>query len=214
MISVRIVLGCCLLLLGLPNSCLGHKPSDSYLRIELQGDSFVTEWDIALKDLEILVGLDADQDGNITWRELRHQRQAIVAHAISRIQFTADGVECCPRIRDLLVCTHSDGAYAVLLIDTNCPPKPRSLKICYSLLFDVDPTHRGLILFNDGQQVTTHILSPNANTVEIRPGRATSATPLAEFFREGIWHIWIGFDHILFLLTLLAPAVVVSKDGT
>ena len=29
-----------------------------------------------------------------------------------------------------------------------------------------------------------------------------------DFRREGVWHIWIGFDHILFLLALLLPAVV------
>jgi hypothetical protein len=28
-----------------------------------------------------------------------------------------------------------------------------------------------------------------------------------EFIWQGIWHIWIGFDHILFLLVLLLPAV-------
>ena len=27
------------------------------------------------------------------------------------------------------------------------------------------------------------------------------------YLRDGVWHIWIGFDHILFLLALLLPAV-------
>ncbi|MGH8809316.1 MAG: HupE/UreJ family protein, partial [Noviherbaspirillum sp.] len=27
------------------------------------------------------------------------------------------------------------------------------------------------------------------------------------YVQEGVWHIWIGFDHILFLLALLLPAV-------
>ena len=30
---------------------------------------------------------------------------------------------------------------------------------------------------------------------------------------EGVWHIWKGFDHILFLLTLLFPAVIVYRNG-
>jgi hypothetical protein len=34
----------------------------------------------------------------------------------------------------------------------------------------------------------------------------------ASFVREGIWHIWIGYDHILFLLSLLLPAVLVWRD--
>ena len=29
--------------------------------------------------------------------------------------------------------------------------------------------------------------------------------------RDGVWHIWIGYDHILFLLSLLLPAVLVRE---
>ena len=31
--------------------------------------------------------------------------------------------------------------------------------------------------------------------------------------REGVWHIWIGYDHILFLLSLLLPAVLRREAG-
>jgi hypothetical protein len=30
---------------------------------------------------------------------------------------------------------------------------------------------------------------------------------------EGVWHIWLGFDHILFLVSLLLPAVLVRRGG-
>jgi hypothetical protein len=30
---------------------------------------------------------------------------------------------------------------------------------------------------------------------------------------EGVWHIWIGFDHILFLVALLLPAVASRVQG-
>jgi hypothetical protein len=33
-------------------------------------------------------------------------------------------------------------------------------------------------------------------------------TQFVDYLREGVWHIWIGFDHILFLLSLLLPAVL------
>jgi hypothetical protein len=32
---------------------------------------------------------------------------------------------------------------------------------------------------------------------------------LRQYVVEGVWHIWVGFDHILFLLSLLLPAVLV-----
>jgi hypothetical protein len=33
-----------------------------------------------------------------------------------------------------------------------------------------------------------------------------------DYVRHGVWHIWIGFDHILFLLSLLLPAVLVRHE--
>ena len=35
---------------------------------------------------------------------------------------------------------------------------------------------------------------------------------MRQYVVEGIWHIWVGSDHILFLLSLLLPAVLVRRD--
>jgi hypothetical protein len=35
----------------------------------------------------------------------------------------------------------------------------------------------------------------------------------SDYVRHGVWHIWIGFDHILFLVSLLLPAVLVRQEG-
>jgi hypothetical protein len=32
-----------------------------------------------------------------------------------------------------------------------------------------------------------------------------------DYAREGVWHIWIGFDHILFLVSLLLPSVLLGS---
>ena len=79
-------------------------------------------------------------------------------------------------------------------------------------MFDVDPTHRGLVLFEDGRGVSTHVLSPEWQQVELRPGESNHWLTLLEYIREGVWHIWIGLDHILFLLSLLLPAVLVRRE--
>ena len=81
------------------------------------------------------------------------------------------------------------------------------LSIHYNLLFDVDPTHRGLVLYNNGAVASTHVLSPSAQTLELQTGESGLWKSLMDYIQVGIWHIWIGFDHILFLLSLLLPAV-------
>jgi hypothetical protein len=34
-----------------------------------------------------------------------------------------------------------------------------------------------------------------------------------QYVHEGIWHIWLGYDHVLFLIALLLPAVLRRAEG-
>lgn len=188
-------------------STYAHKPSDSYLRIKGGNELLTLEWDIALKDLEFLVGLDDNRDSNITWGELKAKRQAIIAHALSRLNLSVDGQACELDVTELLVSRHSDGSYAQLKIETDCPGDAPTLDLSYSLLFDADPTHRGLVLFENATAASTHVLSPESPTLQLRAGETNLWHAFVDYVKEGIWHIWIGFDHILFLLCLLLPAV-------
>jgi len=61
-----------------------HKPSDSYLTLRAEGVSVAGQWDIALRDLDFALGLDADADGRITWGEVRARHGDIAAYALQR----------------------------------------------------------------------------------------------------------------------------------
>src|SRR5262245_31172039 len=130
-----------------------HKPSDSYLTLRIEGSEIVGQWDIALRDLDLALGLDADQDGAITWGEVRKRHTDISAYALTRLQLLADGASCPARTGEQLVDHHSDGAYAVLRFTAHCPRAPATLELRYHLLFDLDPQHRGLLQLQRGAQV-------------------------------------------------------------
>jgi hypothetical protein len=46
---------------------------------------------------------------------------------------------------------------------------------------------------------------------QFQGGQASRLAQFVQYLWEGVWHIWIGFDHILFLLALLLPAVLVHE---
>ena len=52
---------------------MAHKPSDSYLTMRADGDKaeIAVRWDIALRDLDYVLGLDRDGNGDLTWGEVR-----------------------------------------------------------------------------------------------------------------------------------------------
>jgi hypothetical protein len=189
-----------------------HKPSDSYLRIARDAGQLRVEWDIALKDLEYVIGLDADRNGEITWGELKDRQGAFVDHALRRLHLSADAQPCELRLTRLMAARHSDGGYAVLELMGECLAESSELAVRYSLLFDVDPTHRGLVMYSDNVGERTQVLSVDSPSTVFRRDEAELLSQFLAFVRSGVWHILIGFDHILFLATLLLPAVLERRE--
>ena len=189
-----------------------HKPSDSYLTLRLEDAKVDIQWDIALRDLEYAVGIDANGDAAITWEELQARHDAIAAYALTRLAITADGAACSSTDVGHLVDRHSDGIYAVLRFAAICPRKSRTLEARYALFFDLDPLHRGLARVEQNGEGRSLIFSPEHPAQRLAGERSFVGEAL-DFVREGVWHIWTGFDHVLFLLSLLLASVLRRESG-
>lgn len=194
------------LLMLLAPQVYAHKPSDSYLQLTPTDRGFTGEWRIALRDLEPVVGLDRDGDGKITWGEVRTRHAEIANYALARLAIAANESPCEVRAGTQLVDDLSDGAYTVLPLEITCERNVAPWTLDYSLLFDIDATHLGLITLRDPNAPQTFALSPQNSRATLSVEAASPKRQFIEMAREGVWHIWIGFDHILFLLALLLPA--------
>ena len=201
-----------LALLALTSTAYAHKPSDSYLILKIDGATVDGQWDIALRDLDFAIGLDGNGDGEITWGELRARHAAIAAYALPRLKIQTDGVVCPTHATAHLVDNHSDGAYAVLRFEAECSKPLASLQLNYNLLFDVDPQHKGLLRLQYKSTTTTGIFSPDKAEQHFELAEISLLRQFMDYAKEGVWHIWIGFDHILFLLSLLLPAVLYRSN--
>jgi hypothetical protein len=204
---------CCLFFLWLAAAmpAAAHKPSDSYLNVDAPGAPGAPlhgRWDIALRDLDYAIGLDADSDGRITWDELRRRHADIAAYALARLRIARGGQACRLSAGSQLVDQHTDGAYTVLPITAVCPAGG-ALEFDYRLFADIDPQHKGLLSVAGGGAPRTLVLGSSQPHAVLEQG---SAQGFLGFVRHGIWHIWIGYDHILFLLSLLLPAVLVWRE--
>ena len=195
------------------NPALAHKASDAYLQLDAQPAKLLVRWDIALRDLDIALDLDTDADGKLTWGEVKAAWPRIESYASARLK-----IEGCPlHSTGRGLERRNDGAYAVLYLGSDCTLKATPA-ISYALFAEVDPTHRGIAKTErPGQPIVLTVLDPSssashsgAGTVE---GSGTGSAPSRfEFLGEGIRHIVGGYDHVLFLLCLLLPAVI-RRDG-
>ncbi len=220
---------------------LAHQASDAYLRAGADTEGRLTlQADVALRDLDAALALDADADGRLSWGEVRRREAEITDHVAARLRLAPDRCALHPTpSQGLTLDRKADGAYAVLHYTSNCPAASAPT-LAYGLFRDIDPTHRGLLQVAgaDGRPSgALRSLAPGAAPVALSPETAPSGKPLTRavanvrtvpdlthdgtqassgvapgepapiggFFGEGLHHILIGADHVLFLVCLLLP---------
>jgi hypothetical protein len=202
-----------LLALLLAAPAFAHKASDAYLTIERDGVRVHGRWDIALRDLDNALGLDADGDGDITWGEVRTREADIAGYAMPRLGLSSGGARCLLTPGEDLIDAHTDGAYLVMQFSGTCPVGSRTLSIDYHLFEGLDPQHRGLLNFVENGGSDSIVFSADAPHRVVGGSSGGPLRQFANYLDEGVWHIWTGYDHILFLLSLLLPAVLVRKPA-
>lgn len=183
-----------------------HTASTAWLNLTVTNGAVRGQLELALRDLDDALGLDANDDGELTWGELRH-RQGDLTAWLQRGLTIEIGTNALPyQVTDLQVSERIDTPCAVVRLDADRPTGNETLHLNYGLLFERDPLHRCLVAFNEG---APSILSPDQRTVSVPPGPATTRSlGVAQFIREGVHHIWTGYDHLAFLFALLLPAVL------
>lgn len=200
-----------IIVLGLyATSAYAHKPSDSYLTLRADGAMLTGHWDIALRDLNVVLDLDTNQDSRIDWGEVRSRLTDIDAYALSRLTLSTDSSPCQIAVVDHLIDRHTDGAYVVLALRGTCASPVERLSVDYRLLYDVDAQHRGLLKLDsaNGAGVVSAVFPSEKHLQTFLMGKVSAWSQLFSFIRDGVGHIALGYDHILFLIALLLPAVL------
>lgn len=189
-----------------------HKASDAYLISSQQ----TIQFSVALKDLDAtLDGLDADNDRNLAWSEIKAALPQI-------IQFVGQGIQvkCADQLLSLSwqfesLEERSDGVYIRVGAPQECAAgKP--LTLSYDLFSKVDQSHRLIVSGKQNGQAIAGLMIPGATealTLRSSDLPASGFAAALQFFPSGVHHILTGYDHLAFLLALLLPISIVSRPS-
>ena len=192
------------------SAALAHSSSNSYLTLSAPAGSLTWRADLHLRDVDLIFDLDADRDGQVTWGET-HLRQAELASWLEQgLQLSAAGQKCPLGKADLQASQHADGTYLSAQWTPNCPGLSNlasaNLSLRYDLVFAQDSLHRGLLKVDLPDLQTSALLSPERPEAQVSRADSSAWRVFGRYILEGVWHIWIGIDHIVFLLSLLVLA--------
>jgi hypothetical protein len=198
------------LLLG-ATAARAHIASNGFLSATVSGDTVTGAIEVAVRDVELAVGVDANRDGKVTWGELRRNESQLDAYVQQHLGLSAHGRACVIALQALEVNDRVDGSYAWLPYTARCPVAITTLDIRYTLMEGIDPSHRGLLTLSAGSVVQTAVLGGAQPLSSFSLATASHWRSFVEYLQAGIWHIWSGIDHLLFLISLLLPAVLLRR---
>lgn len=96
-----------------------------------------------------------------------------------------------------------------------CKKRVKNLFINYTLFFEFDKTQQGVMQILTPKDEKLFIFSPHQKKYTLKLTQTQKKKRFEDFKNfiiEGMWHIWEGIDHILFLLMLLVPSVLLSNS--
>src|SRR5206468_195831 len=143
-------------------------------------------------------------------QELRLREQALALDTFSGLVVKLDGQPTALRIADEQLVTRRDGdSLQIVFQSDNWPQRPSQFEVNGQILFALDPQLRCILRLEYWGRPQQSILNISHPILTIPLGAPSRTDELLAFVRDGIWHIWTGYDHILFLISLLLSAVLV-----
>lgn len=146
---------------------------------------------------------------------MKAHRLLIEHYALDRLTIKGDGLVCDLVPTGQMIDEHTDGAYDVVLFDAVCDKEiPNRLTVVYQLFSDVDPYHRGILTIRTKQQTVGAVLGPQDPVGSLDFNHPDRWRQFKSFVVDGMWHIWTGPDHLLFIASLLLPSVLRRKSSS
>jgi hypothetical protein len=178
--------------------------------------------DMAIADINTALNLSLPTDGSVDSARIAPHLDAIRAYVSQRVSVAVNGGTADLPLTGFDFATLNIAQYLQLnFAFDDLTAEPRTIDVEYDVLFDVAPEHRGMVVIES--YFKTGTFDDEANVVLVftpDSGRQTIDLSSSSVWRGfmalvgmGTHHIWIGIDHILFLLALLLPAVVTREGG-
>jgi len=190
-----------------------HIASNGFLSLKVEGSKVSGAIELAIRDGELAVGLDHDGNGKVTWGELKSSQGALQSYVQGHLRLRGADGPCRLTFAPVEVNERVDGRYLWLPMTADCGSVLQRLFIEYTLLDAEDPSHRGLLTLFAKEAAQTAVLGGGVGTRQFELDHVSSWSAFVEYLRAGIWHIWSGIDHLLFLLSLLLPAVLLRREN-
>ncbi|MET4389212.1 hydrogenase/urease accessory protein HupE [Bradyrhizobium sp. F1.4.3] len=191
------------MLLGLGAPACAHQVNLSTARLALTGDRTVTV-EVALKgsDVDRLAGTkvyDANEDA-VDPAAVAASVPSILAYVNRHLAVTGAGGAACPA-GDATIAADGDGI--IFRSTYSCANVAGEIIYRSNVLTEKDPTARQVVLVAQGGREAQALLDADNTTVTLSAPLPSLTSTVQRYLVTGIEHIFLGYDHIAFLIAVV-----------
>jgi hypothetical protein len=184
---------------------------ENYIVFSTESGSPVLVVDFESDNLENHIHLDTNENGIISWKEIEVKQEKILRYVLPHIRISTDEGYCKKNLKSFSTKRRGHQTYIKLEIRLSCANPKNKVKVFYDLFFDEDKEQKAFLSIKEEGRSLPVVLSPRAREVVVALKNTSLFINFRSFIYEGVWHIWLGFDHILFLIMLLVPSVTIYE---
>jgi len=195
-----------------------HALEQSYIFLKVYDDALLGRIEINLQDLNRILDTDLPTDGSAQLSDVEPYLGTIRGYLQGRVALAPEGIGSkeLPLTRHELTQIPPTQYFVYHFEFPELPVEPEFVDVDYGVLFDIEPDHRGFLVIEtnwktgtfDNEALISLSFAPDRVSQRLDLSDASVWSGFVELVRQGIHHIWIGIDHILFLIALLLPSVV------
>ncbi|REJ75799.1 MAG: HupE/UreJ family protein [Acidobacteria bacterium] len=208
--------------LWLPAAASAHAVGEDYVFFNFRESSLDGLFEVHFDELREELGLDLPEDEEAARQQLRASAERVQRFILDNFSIGPVGGEpYALRFTGTDLISLPQGTFAQYRFEADTGPLPDQLAVSHRMFHGDDRLHRGLLLIEYNQKTettypgeyTAMVFGPSNPEQVLDLTDVPGLIPPRDMVWQGVLHIWIGIDHILFLLALLLPTVLRREEN-
>lgn len=193
-----------------------HRLGEGYIILNVADHGISGRIELNLEDVDDAMKLDQNGDGVVNSAELNASLDRLRQYVEPRVKIGTKEDWWSLKFSGHELASYPLGNYVKLpFVVEDTGTVPDNIEVEYRLLFDHDDNQKGLLVieenarldFKNANETVSKLFTAESPVQTVDLTVVPTSNVFLLFIKEGIWHIWIGLDHILFLVALLLSSV-------
>lgn len=193
-----------------------HQTGNSYLYIQSSDGQLAVDLDFTVRDLgNLLQKPGAGPEPAPPPEKLKALQPELTEHITQSLRIEVDEQAVPLRFVRQIVVVHNDGLYVRQQFAAPMIARDAGFVVIrYGFFTQSDQLGRAFLrLMLNGEEISS-VFDETTDIQRFALGGTKRSSTMLLFTLEGAKHIWEGFDHLLFLLTLLLPGLLLWKTAS